>query len=115
MTSPDEASALLARHLRVLASAAGVTDWPAYIRSVADHHDAGTAWLDEDMLDGVTLCGSPAADVPMLATYHPQCHTWVPCMLPAGHDPRAGHWSTSGSAGGQVRWTDGTDPMVLPC
>jgi hypothetical protein len=35
---------LLARHLRALASAENVEDWPGYIRDVADGHDAGTSW-----------------------------------------------------------------------
>jgi hypothetical protein len=35
---------LLARHLRSLASAVNVEDWPAYIRSVADGHATGTSW-----------------------------------------------------------------------
>lgn len=38
--------ALLARHLRVLASAVNVEDWPAYIRKVAAGHEAGTSWYE---------------------------------------------------------------------
>ena len=47
----DEASArtLLAHHLRALASAEDVTDWPRYIRQVADGHDDGTSYLQLDV------------------------------------------------------------------
>lgn len=46
MVTEPEARALLARHLRVLATAVNVSDWPAYIRSVAAAHERGEAWLD---------------------------------------------------------------------
>jgi predicted RNA-binding Zn ribbon-like protein len=35
---------LIARHLRAAASAVNITDWPAYLRSVADGHKSGTSW-----------------------------------------------------------------------
>lgn len=35
---------LIARHLRVAASAVNITDWPAYLRRVADLHETGQAW-----------------------------------------------------------------------
>lgn len=48
-------------------------------------------------------CGARASDVPSVAANH-NTKTWIPCMLDAGHAD--GHWSTSGCAGGQVRWAD---------
>lgn len=63
--------------------------------------------LTEDLHrgDAQTLCGASAG---------PGRPTWIPCMLPAGHDSRAGHWSTSGCAGGQVRWEDPTSDHNQP-
>lgn len=36
---------LVARHLRSAASAVNVTDWPAYLRDVADGHADGSSWF----------------------------------------------------------------------
>lgn len=35
---------LIARHLRAAASAVNITDWPAYLRRVANGHADGTSW-----------------------------------------------------------------------
>jgi hypothetical protein len=63
------------------------------------------------MSEDEETCRAEASDVPTLAAiYHTD--SWVPCMLPSGHE--GAHWSTSGCPGGEVRWIDDEQATETP-